>query len=143
MSGGIPRLIGPAKSRLEQCIEQAEALLKTKVTAESDLDGEESKVDYFIDRLSMNSLLLERCNRHWSNIIKDTKGEGKATEEQEYARATEGEDSFIELMLTANDTIARLKARVTLIMRKRESNDCLRVVTSTQNELQPIIEQAT
>ena len=132
-------MIGPAKSRLEQCIEQAEALLKTKVTAESDLDGEESEADYFINRLSTNSLLLKRCNRDWSNVIKDTKGEGKATEEQEYTRATEGEDSFIELMLTTNDTIATLKARVTLISRKRESNDHLRAVTSTQNELQPII----
>ena len=84
MSGGIRRLIGPAKSRLEQCIEQVEASLKTKVTAESDLDGEESEADYFIYRLSMDSLLLERCNRDWSNVIKDTKGEGKATEEREY-----------------------------------------------------------
>ena len=63
MSEGIRRLIGPAKFRLEQCIEQAEALLKTKVTAESDLDGEESEGDYFINKLSTNSLLLERCNR--------------------------------------------------------------------------------
>ena len=55
----------------------------------------------------------------------------------------EGEDSFVELMLTTSDTIARLKAKVTLIWRKRESNDRLRAVTSTQNELQPIIEQAT
>ena len=39
--------------------------------------------------------------------------------------------------------IARLKARVTLISRKRESNDRLRAVTLTQSELQPIIEQAT
>ena len=85
MSGGIRRLIGPTKSRLEQCIEQAEALLKTKVTVESDLDGEESEADYFINRLSTNSLLLERCNKDWSNVIKDPKGEGKATEEQEYA----------------------------------------------------------
>ena len=59
-----------------QCIEQAEVLLKTKVMAESDLDGEESNTDYFINRLSTNSLLLERCNRDWSNVIKDTKGEG-------------------------------------------------------------------
>ena len=77
------------------------------------------------------------------NVIKDANGEGKATEECEYGQATEGEDSFIKLLLTANDMIARLKARVMLISRKRESNDRLRAVTSTQNELQPIIEQAT
>ena len=88
-------------------------------------------------------MLLERCNKDWLNVTKEAKGEGKAIEEREYAQVTEGEDSFIELMLAANDTIARLKARVTLISRKRESNDRLRVVTSTQSELQPIIEQAT
>ena len=143
MSGGIRKLMGLSKSRLQLCIEQAEDLLKTRVMAESDLDGEESEAEYFINRLLTNSSLLERCNKDWSNVIKDAKGEGKAAEERKYARATEGEDSFIELMLAANDTIARLKARVMLISRKRESNDRLRAVTSTQSELQPIIEQAT
>ena len=38
-------------------------------------------------------------------------------------------------MYTTNDMIARLKAKVTLIWRKTESNDRLRAVTSTQNEL--------
>ena len=83
-------------------------MLKTKVTAEFDLDGEDSEAEYFINRLSTNSLLLERCSKDWSNVIKDTKGEGKAIEEREYARVTEGEDRFIELMLAANDMIARL-----------------------------------
>ena len=132
MSGGIRKLIGPAKPRLEQCIEESENLLKTKVTAE-----------YFINRLSTNSLLLERCNKDWLNILKDAKGEVKATEECEYARATEGENSFIELKLTTNDTIARLKGRITLILRKREGVDRLKAVTSAQHELQPIIEHAT
>ena len=85
MSGGIRKLIGPAKSRLEQCIEESENLLKTKVTAESDFDGEEGEAEYFINRLSTNSLLLERCNKDWSNILKDAKGEMKATKEREYA----------------------------------------------------------
>ena len=143
MSGGIRKLIGPAKSHLEQCIEESENLLKTKVTAESDFNGEEGEAEYFINRLSTNSLLLERCNKDWSNILKDEKGEVKATEESEYARATEGENNFIELMLTANDTIARLKGRITLISRKREGVDHLKTVTSAQHELQPIIEHAT
>ena len=129
--------------RLEQCIEESENLLKTKVTAESDLDGEEGEAEYFINRLSTNSLLLERCNKYWSNILKDVKGEVKATEEREYAQATEGKNNFIELMLTANDTIARLKGRITMILRKREGVDRLKAVTSAQHELQPIIEHAT
>ena len=48
MSGGIQKLIGPVKSRLEQCIEDAENLLKVRVMADSDFDGEESDVKYFI-----------------------------------------------------------------------------------------------
>ena len=32
----------------------------------------------------------------------------------------EGEEGFIEVMLIANEVMARLKARVTLILRKRE-----------------------
>ena len=99
MSGGIRTLIGPAKYRLEQCIEQAEALLKTKVTVESDLDEEESEADYFINRISINSLLLDRCNGDWSNIIKDTKGEGKATKERKYARVTERRIALSNLCL--------------------------------------------
>ena len=143
MSGGIRKLIGPAKSRLQQCIEDAENLLRVRVTTDSDFDGEESDAKYFINRLSTNGLLLERCNKDWSNILKDLKGEAKASEEREYAKATEGENSFIELMLTANDMIARLKARVTLISRKREGVGRVRAETSAQNELQPIIEHAT
>ena len=59
MSGGIWKLIGPAKSCLKQCIEESENLLKTKVMAESDFNGEKDEAKYFINRLSMNSLLLE------------------------------------------------------------------------------------
>ena len=118
-------------------------MLKVRVTTDSDFDGEESDAEYFIKRLSTNGLLLERCNKDWSNILKDLKGEAKASKEREYAKATEGENSFIELILTANDTIARLKARVTLISRKREGIDRVRAETSVQNELQPIIEHAT
>ena len=120
MSGPIRKVLGPAKSRLGQCIERAEGLLKTKVTTELDLDEEEREAQDLINRLSTNSTLLERCNKDWSNVIKDTKGELKAAEEREYARATEGENNFIELMLDANELIARLQARVTLISRKRE-----------------------
>ena len=69
MSGGIWKLIGPAKSRLEQCIKESENLLKTKVRAESDFDGEEVEAEYFINRLSTNSLLLERCR-----LVKYSKG---------------------------------------------------------------------
>ena len=66
-------------------------------------------------RAKLNILLIDsqRTVRSWNDAIKtgrmlkDAKGEGKAAEQREYARAIEGEDSFIELILTANDTIAR------------------------------------
>ena len=102
-------MIESTKSQLKQCIEQAEGLLKTKVMVESDLDGEESGADYFINRLSMNSLLLGQCNGDWSSVTKDAKGEGEA--------------------------IAKPKAIVILILRKRESNDSLKAVTSTLHQL--------
>ena len=57
----------------------------------------------------------------WSNIIKNAKEERKATEECKYTRVTEGKDSFIKLILTTNDIIARLKARVTLILKKEKA----------------------
>ena len=66
--------------------------------------------------LSSNIAILERCNKDWSTLIlKEAKGEAKATEEREYTRIAEGEEGFIEVMLVANDTLARLKARITLI----------------------------
>ena len=136
-------MIGPAKSRLEQYIEESENLLKTKVMTEPDFNGKEGEAKYFSNRLSTNSLLLEQCNKDCPNILKDMKGEVKATEERENAQETEGENNFIEFMLTANDMIARLKGRVTLISRKGEGVNYLKAVTSTQHELQPTIEHAT
>ena len=54
----------------------------------------------------------------------------------------EGEEGFIEVMLIANEVMARLKARVTLILRKGEQAIHMRPLTSSsQMELQPIVEQ--
>ena len=46
-------------------------------------------------------------------------------------------------MFMVNDTLARLKARITLISQKREQAICTRPLTSSsQEQLQPIVEQA-
>lgn len=63
---------------------------------------------------------LGTMQQRLAKVIKDPKGEREATEECKYVRVTEGEDSFIQLMFNANDMTARLKARVTLISRKRK-----------------------
>ena len=100
-----------------------------------------------VSRVRLNIPLTD-CQRSASlgmtylNILKDTKGEVKATKEHEYAQKQPREK--IEFMLTANDyMIARLKGRAILILRKWESVDCLSAVTSTQHELQPVIEHVT
>ena len=120
MSGPIRKIIGPAKARLQQYIESANGLLEKK-PKEQELDEYESEVEDFLNRLTTNVSLLEKCNKDWSNVLKEAKGDAKATEEKEYSRATDGETGFIELMFAANEVISRLKARVTLISRKRTS----------------------
>ena len=46
--------------------------------------------------------------------------QSRVTEEREYARVTEGEDGLIETLLNGKEVLARLKARITIILRKRE-----------------------
>ena len=52
--------------------------------------------------------------------MKEAKGDAKINEEKEYSRATNGENGFIEVMFIVNEVILKLKARVTLISRKRQ-----------------------
>ena len=87
---------------------------------ETALDEEESEAEDFANRISTNITLLEKCNNDWSNILKELKDDAKVTEEREYARASEGEDGLIEVLLNGKEILARLKARITIILRKRE-----------------------
>ena len=119
MSGPIRRLIGPTKSRLLQYVESVSGLLEKK-PVETELDEEESEAEDFANRISSNITLLEKCNKDWSNILKELKGDAKVTEESEYTRVADGEDGFIEVLLVATEVLARLKARITIISRKRE-----------------------
>ena len=119
MSGPLRKLVGPAKSRLQQYTKTTNDLLEKRLN-EAELDEMESETEDYINRLSSNIAILERCNKDWSTLLKETKGDAKVTEEREYIRVAEGEEGFIEVMLIANEVMARLKARVTLILRKRE-----------------------
>ena len=106
--------MGPAKSCLQQYVEAANELLERSLLRESELGEIESKMEDYINRLSSNIAILERCNKDWSILLNETKGELKATEERKYVRIAEGEEGFIEVMFMANDTLARLKARIRL-----------------------------
>ena len=119
MSGPIRKLIGPAKSRVQRATEEANALLETDLDVE-DLDKEEMDVESLINKLTINISMLERCNKDWTGIMKDLKGEAKATDEKEYARAAEGGEGFIEAIIVGNEVVARLKAKITFISRKRD-----------------------
>ena len=44
-----------------------------------DLAKEEMDVESLINKLTINISMLERCNKDWTGIMKDLKGEAKAT----------------------------------------------------------------
>ena len=52
--------------------------------------------------------------------MKELKDDAKVTEEREYTCVCESEDGLIEVLLTGNEVLARPKARITIILRKRE-----------------------
>ena len=68
--------------------------------------------------------------------MKDLKGEAKATDEKEYARAAEGGEGFIEAIIVGNEVVARLKAKITFISRKRDkvNREASRVSTLTSSQ---------
>ena len=102
------------KSQAQRAIEEANILLQTGLDGE-DLDKGEMDAETLMNRLTLNVSMLERCNKDWTRIMKDLKGEAKATNEKEYACAAEGDEGFIEAIITGNEVVARLKARITFI----------------------------
>lgn len=52
--------------------------------------------------------------------MREVKGNEKVTEEHEFTCVFDGEDGLIEVLLTASKVLARLKARITIILRKTE-----------------------
>ena len=136
MSGPIRRLIGPTKSRLLQYVESVSGLLEKK-PVETELDEEESKAEDFANRISSNITFLEKCNKDWSNILKELKGDAKVTEESEYTRVADREDAFIEVLLVATEVLARLKARITIISRKREQVAIQENLSTSTSMFQP------
>ena len=98
MSGPIRRLLGPMKTRLQGYIKQARILFMVPIN-ESDLDKEETHLQDLIQRLSTNFALLERCNKEWTVLLTELRGEEKTAKEKEYLWAADGNDGLIELLL--------------------------------------------
>ena len=49
-----------------------------------ELDEEENEAGNFVSRISCNIVLFEKCNKDWSNILREIKGDAKVTKECEY-----------------------------------------------------------
>jgi len=70
---------------------------------------EEREVEDFVNRIFCNTVLLEKCNKEWSNISRETKGDA---EEREYARVSERENGFIDVLMVANEVFEEVLARL-------------------------------
>jgi len=89
MSGPIRQLIGPTKTQLKRYLEEASTLLASMVD-EKTLEDDKLRLEEVIARITSSVSLLERCNRDWTNVLKDLKGDDKAKEEKEYHRLANG-----------------------------------------------------
>ena len=67
----------------------------------------------------VNISLLEHFNHDWSSLLKDLKNEDWSKEEKEYQRVAEGSEGYIEILMDANEMVARLQSRLKLIARAR------------------------
>jgi len=142
MSGPIRRLIGPAKSRVLRVIEEANAFLEIGYEGE-DLDKDEMDAESLINRLTVNISTLERCNKDWTGVLKDLKGEAKTAEEREYNRVADRDEGLIDAIIVGNKVVAKLKAKITFISRKcdKATLEASRVSTLTSSQTS-MIEQA-
>ena len=64
--------------------------------------------------------------------MKDLKGDERSKEEKEYQHVAEGSEGYIEMLMDANEVVARLQGRLKLIARGRERTKTL--ITSKERE---------
>jgi len=106
-----------------------------------EFEGDEITVETLINRLSSHVSMLERCNKDWTVVLNNTKNKSaKATEEQEYSSAADGEEGLIEAIFNGNETISKLQARITVISGKRDAAQ--RTPSQPAVEIQPLIQAA-
>jgi len=65
------------------------------------------EAENLMNRLMLNISMLKRCNKGWTRLMKDLKGEAKATDEKE---CTEGDEGFIKAIIAGNEAVAGLNA---------------------------------
>ena len=82
MSGPIRRLLGPTKAQLQGYIKQARTIFMVPINV-SDLEGEEVGLEDLIQQISTNITLLKRCNKDWTTLLNELKGEEHIKEEKE------------------------------------------------------------
>ena len=63
---------------------------------------------------------MEKCNDEWLKLLANLQGEEREAEEKEYCWAAESDSGFIELLLDANETVARLQGHTSQVLRRQE-----------------------
>jgi len=95
-------------------------LLSTGVE-EKTLEDDRLRTEEIIARLKNSVSILERCNRDWSSVLKDLKGEEKEVkEEKELQKMVDGNEGYVELLLDAGESVARLETRLKRISTEQE-----------------------
>ena len=119
MSGPIRTLLGPTRSRLQDCLKRAKLVFSAPID-EANLEEEETATDDIFQRITTNVSLLERCNDNWVTLLRELKGEEKTIEEKEYSWATEGDDGLVELLLDSKEMASCLQACLAKVLRLQE-----------------------
>ena len=88
---------------------------------EKTLEDDKLRVEETIARISNSSSLLECCNRDWSEVLKDLKGEEKTKEEKKLHELADGHEGYVGLLLDAGETVVFLQTRLKVISREQET----------------------
>ena len=73
MSEPLRKIIGLARGRLKKYLDEANSLLSQPV-AEKSLEEDELQIEEVMNRITVSCSLLERCNRDWTDVMKNLKG---------------------------------------------------------------------
>ena len=71
-----------------------------------------------MNRLTFHIVMLERCNKDWTEITKDLKAKWKLPMKRNM-RVLLKDEGFIKAIIAGNEVVARLKARIAFVSRKR------------------------
>ena len=83
--------------------------------------------------INTNVSLLERCNHNWASLLKDLKTKEKVKEEKEYQGVAKGSVGYIEILMEANEVVARLEICLKIIARTGQQA-CAKVLSERETE---------